>query len=179
MHIFLTGAPGAGKSTVIDATVAALGVTAGGFRSYFGADRAHVQRALYLCPANQAPAFDEAHTVARFSAEGARPLPRRFDALGDACLGSLPPDAQLIVMDECGYLEAKARRFQRLVLDRLDGALPVLGVVRLGLADWTDRIARHPRVRLVDVTRSNRDRLPADLARHFTPLLRAPIGKED
>ena len=57
MHIFLTGTVQIGKTTVIDKTLALLGVTAGGFRSYFGADR-HCPSHHYLymsSAANRAP----------------------------------------------------------------------------------------------------------------------------
>ena len=39
----------------------------------------------------------------------------------------------------------------------------MLGVLREGLPGWTPAVAAHPKVRLVTVTRENRDGLPAQL----------------
>ena len=36
MHLFLTGKVQIGKTTVVDKAIARLGVTPGGFRTYFG-----------------------------------------------------------------------------------------------------------------------------------------------
>lgn len=165
MHVFLTGAVGCGKSTVIDRVLAACPLPLGGFRSGFGPDRGNTVRALYLWPAGEAPTYDEGHMVARFDGCGATPLPERFDMLGTSSLDC--PGAGLILMDECGRLEREALHFQAAILKKLDGDVPILGVVRHGLPGWTGAIGAHPKVRLIEVTEENRDGLPAVLLQHF------------
>ncbi len=164
LHIFLTGAPGCGKSTVINRVLAGYSGRVGGFRTGFGPGRESVRRSLYLWPAWDEPRYDEAHTVARFDEGGAVPLPRRFSALGSPTLCGV--DTELIIMDECGRLEEGALPFQSAILRALDCETPVLGVVRQGFPGWTRDIATHPGVTLITVTEESRDALPdAILAR--------------
>lgn len=157
MHLFLTGAVGCGKSTVIDKVLARQPLPVGGFRTGFGSDRGEVERALYLWSAASQPLRDEEHVVARFDSRGAAPRPARFDALGVAALNC--PWAGLIVMDECGRLEREALRFQAVILAKLNGVVPVLGVVRQGFPGWTRAIVEHPDVEIIEVTAQNREEL--------------------
>lgn len=172
-HIFLTGDIQSGKSTVIEKVLAGLHITVGGFRSGSGPDRHKPQRWLYLWDAAGEPVYDESHRVAYLSTEGRRSFPDRFDALGCAALlQARHSGAKLILMDECGFLERDAIKFQTEVLHTLDGDIPVLGVVRLHSSGWTDSIRSHPDVTLFTVTESNRDDLPD----RITSLLRQNIS---
>lgn len=169
MHIFLTGELRVGKSTVIDRTVALLGVCPGGFRTYFGPDREAPCHRLYLCDAGEPRQFDAAHAIAHFRGECPPEfdLPR-FEALALAALqkGQAAP---LLLMDECGRMEQEARRFQQTVQERLEEQRPILGVVREGAGDWLETIRRHSKVCLITVTRENRDTLPMELAARLRP----------
>ncbi|BDF71697.1 hypothetical protein CE91St41_10760 [Oscillospiraceae bacterium] len=161
-HVFLTGAVQMGKSTVVDRVLARTALVPGGFCTAFGPDRASPERLLYLYPAAGPCRPEEGRVVARFTAGVPRPMPERFDRLGCAALEA--PGAQVLVMDECGRLEREALAFRAAVLALLDGDVPVLGVVREGLPGWTAAIAAHPAVRLVTVTKENRDSLPERLS---------------
>jgi nucleoside-triphosphatase len=174
-HIFLTGDIQIGKIKVIRKALLLLKPPDdagkpffGGFRTYFGPDRADSKRFLYMNGASSPPIYDEQHAVARFR-EGRAPkaLPGRFDALGVKFISEARKNARVIVMDECGGLEREARAFQNEVLDALKGDIPVLGVVKAGLAEWTNEIRRHPKVRLLTVDRSNRDMLPLLIAENM------------
>ena len=165
MHIFLTGALQIGKSTIISRVISSAGLRVGGFRTSFGPDRASPDRLLYLYPAGAPPALDEAHGVVHFTGRVPTPIPGRFEQLGVPLLREARASASLIIMDECGRLESDALPFQAEILAALDGDIPVLGVVREGLPGWTPAVAAHPRVRLVTVTKENRDSLPAQLNR--------------
>ena len=162
-HVFLTGAVQCGKSTVVSRVLAGWAGAVGGFRTGFGPDRACPERLLYLWSAAEPARYDQDHAVVKFF-NGCAPeaIPGRFDALGTACLTGT---TTLWVMDECGRLESDALPFQAEILAALDGDIPVLGVVREGLPGWTPAVAAHPRVRLVTVTKENRDSLPAQLNR--------------
>ena len=63
-------------------------------------------------------------------------------------------------MDECGNLERQAILFQREILDTLDGNIPILGIIKQDSSGWTDCIRNHPRVRIITVTKENRNELP-------------------
>ena len=163
-HIFLTGDVQVGKSTVVDKVLAGLQITLGGFRSGSGPKRHENGRWLYLWDASGDPICDESHRVAYITPEERRSFPDRFDALGcDALRRAKQAGVDLILMDECGFLERDAQAFQTEVLNALDGDIPVFGVVRLRSSGWTDAIRNHPNVTLITVTKENRDQLPSQI----------------
>jgi nucleoside-triphosphatase len=168
MHVFLTGEISVGKSTVIRKVLASLDIRPGGFVTGFGPERASPDRRLYLNPAWDEPAYDEAHTVARFGG-GLPPRPDSvaFDQLGCGYLDACRTWARLLLMDELGPLERDAHHFQRAVLLALDGPIPILGVLKQSGHPWMDAIIRHPSVTVLPVTAANRDTLPQQLAEEF------------
>jgi nucleoside-triphosphatase len=165
MHIFLTGEIQVGKSTVIAKTLSLLKITPGGFKTYFGPDRGLPDKLLYMNSASESNVFREENAVARFF-EGKPPqsLTRKFDTYGVDLIRSARTGSNLILMDECGSLERDALVFQKEVIDTLDGNTLVFGVVKLASEGWTDRIRNHPKVKLITVTKENRDALPQILA---------------
>ncbi|MBP1764828.1 MAG: putative nucleotide kinase [Firmicutes bacterium] len=168
MHIFLTGEIQIGKSTVITKTLSLLETITGGFKTYFGLDREAPEKWLYMNPASEPKNFAPENAVVRLS-EGRLPqvLTDKFDTYGVQLIRSARTNANLILMDECGSLERNAFLFQQEVLDTLEGGTPVFGVVKLASNGWVDQIRNHSRVKLVTVTKENRDTLPLLLARHF------------
>ena len=169
-HIFLTGNVQVGKSTVIDKVLDGLNVTVGGFRSGSGQERHENGRWLYLWDAGRAPVCDEVHRVAYITPEERQSFPEQFDRLGcDALRHAKTSGVDLILMDECGFLERNAAKFQAEVLDTLDGDIPVFGVVRLRSSGWTDAIRNHPKVTLITVTEENRDELPGQIISLLQP----------
>jgi len=60
------------------------------------------------------------------------------------------------VVDEIGKMELCSPAFRQAVLDALDGAGKVLGTIMLSHNPWADAIKKDARVRVVTVTRSNR-----------------------
>ena len=69
-----------------------------------------------------------------------------FDGPGAALLRQ--PNGALIVMDEIGFMENGAESFCRAVLDCLDGPLPVLAAVRLGVeTPFLRQVMEHPKAR--------------------------------
>lgn len=163
-HIFLTGAVQSGKSTVLQKVLDSLDMAVGGFRSGSGPTRYDQERWLYLWDASDAPVYDAAHQVAHITPEARQAFPERFNTLGCEILHRAQTSGvDLILMDECGFLEREALEFQTEVLRTLDGSIPVLGVVRLRSSGWTDAIRCHPNVTLISVTDDNRDSLPDEI----------------
>jgi len=166
-HLFLTGDIQIGKSTLLRRVLDALGpVRLGGFRTVTAADIPGAVGSVYLVPAAQArPGFSPDCRVAiRWGpGRGAECFPEVFDRRGTELLADAA-QAQLIVMDEIGFLEASAPRFSARVSALLDGETPILGVVRKqGETPLQQYIRSHPRVRLVEVTEENRDELAETL----------------
>ena len=169
-HIFLTGEVQSGKSTVLDKVLGKLDCSLGGFRSGSGPERHKADRWLYLWDAAGDPIYDESHRVAHITSEERRSFPDRFDALGCGALQRAKcSGVDLILMDECGFLERDAAAFRSEVLKTLDGDIPVFGVVRLRSSGWTDAIRNHPRVTLFTVTEENRNELPEQIISLLQP----------
>ena len=168
MHVFLQGPRGVGKSTVIRKTMDMLMTLAplvfGGFYTWNGGnDDPHI----YLKAAMRGredeiyriASFDEANgglisDIQVFEREGARLL-------------NESGGADVIIMDELGFIESNAPKFRHAVMDRIAGSIPVFGVLRMGDIPWHADIKRHPLVTLFDVMKENRDSLPQSLASCF------------
>lgn len=150
---------------MIDKVLSTAGLTVGGFRTAFDADRAKADRWLYLWDAAGTPAKDAAHGVVRFT-DHFRPVifPDRFNALGGGALRrARETGTDLILMDECGRFEGDAVEFQAEIFAALNGDTPVLGVVRQGYHGWLDALRAHPDVTVVTVTAENRNDLAAQI----------------
>lgn len=165
MHIFLTGAMQIGKSTVIGKTMALLPQKLGGYRTVSSEPDADGNRSVHLVAVGGQPS-DENRVGVRFAGHGCRADPDAFDRLGCEAL-SRP--CELILMDEIGVMEKSAHRLSESILQRLDGSVPVLGVLQKRAETPLARAIReHPSVTLVEVTEENREKLPETLARMLT-----------
>jgi len=166
MHIFLQGPRNVGKSTVIRKTLDILTerepLKLGGFFTWkSGADDPYV----YLQSARHS-GEKEVYRVAGFDENkgGFVSYIEAFEKEGVRLIKE-SKDAELIVMDELGYLESGAPKFKKAVLDAVAGDIPIFGVLRLGDVPWHADIKSSPLVSLFDVNEKNRDTLPRELAR--------------
>jgi nucleoside-triphosphatase THEP1 len=119
---------------------------------------------VYLQPA-QSGTKDEAHRIALYNPDGGGMIIDIgvFERNGvEIIKGSTGAD--LIIMDELGFMESKALTFRQAVLDTLTGNIPILGVLRLGDIPWHTEIKSNPMVKLIEVNAENRDSLPQELA---------------
>lgn len=168
-HVFLTGEPGVGKSAALARALSLLGVRAQGLETYGDAPGDDGRRALYLraygsrdrgCFLTHVPGGDRDFA-----------LPR-FDVIGSLLLRRAHTLSPLIVVDELGRLERDARMFAREIGLCLDGDKPVLGVLRLRGAAWADWIRARSDVRVLTVTKENRDGIPEQAAALIRPFLK-------
>ena len=65
----------------------------------------------------------------------------------------------LLVMDELGFLENDAHRFQAAVLAALDGSTPVLAAVKPKDTDFLRRVRQHPHGEVFNITPESREAL--------------------
>lgn len=169
-HLFLTGPLQIGKTTAINRALQLLPpFRLGGFRTV--TVPTEIPRALgelYLLPAQAPLLLDRYHLLAiRWGNGRANLFPATFEQSGVEILASTPADAALLLMDELGVMENAAPAFCRAVLTRLDGDIPILGVVKAKPGPLLDAVRAHPRVCLLEVDRTNRDRLPEQIARRL------------
>ena len=170
MHVFLQGPKNIGKSTVILETIDLLNVNAlaplslGGFFTWNGGK---TDPHVYMRPAGT-KGEGEAFLLASWDDKNSRLAcdTKVFEEAGALILAQ-SEGADLIIMDELGFLESSAERFKQAVLDTLAGDVPVLGVLRLGDIPWHKDIKCDPSILLLNVGEENRNTLPKELAGLF------------
>ena len=127
MKIFLTGAVGAGKTTVIRRCLENYHGPIGGFRSY-KTPREGTVADIWLAEA-QNPEIR--HRVAHIENGRREVWPQVFDAAGTAMLKKITANTPgIVLMDEIGFLESQAPLFQKEIVRILALDIPVLGVLR-------------------------------------------------
>lgn len=157
-HLFLTGDIQVGKSTIISRVLRELGVPVSGFCTV-AIPAKNGESDIYLIhaagtPGDCTPASHLAHRC-----PGSTPVVHAeiFLSCGVPLLTSA--SAPLIVMDELGWMESGSEAFQQAVFLVLDGAIPVIGVVRDRQTPFLDAVRAHPEVEVLVVTRENREEL--------------------
>lgn len=173
MHYFLTGERQVGKSTIINRIVKETGFSVGGFKTSFGADRfTATEKKLYMYDAAKELIADEDHIICQMSSQGISPRPEQFDKLGTEYIRrGLQNNCQLLIMDECGRLEKDAEIFRTAVIETLDTANTVLGVIQIELPEWTKAIYLRSDVELITVTKTNRDEVAERLIKKVKELI--------
>ena len=155
-HIFLTGNVQVGKSTIIQKLLSDESFRrkkVGGFRTV------NQESYVYIMGANQSLADCSEKNICgrrymdRLNIES---YPEVFDEIGCRFLQDVQK-ADIILMDELGFLESRSYRFQNRVLEILDGEIPVIGVVKPKHDRFLDRIRNHPGVEIVEITPENRE----------------------
>ena len=179
MHVFLTGEIQVGKTTLINKVLKELPARRiGGFCTVKKNDIPGTSGSVYIVRANEicsagalgtggAETYfgDETRVGIRCGSPGPAAFPEAFDSFGVMILSDAE-DCDLILMDEIGKMERKALVFTKRVLELLDGDVPVLGVLRKeGSTPLQEQIRNHKNVRLIEVTKENRDRLVPELVR--------------
>ncbi len=158
----LTGRPGTGKTSLIKTVVAGLSGKAGGFyteeireqgrRLGFKLVTLDGQEAT-LAHAN----FHSRYRVSRYGVDV-----ESLDRVGVAALKRAASECDLVVVDEIGKMELFSADFRETVLQIIAGGKRVLGAIMLSPDPWADAVKRQPQVKLVEVTRTNRQQVMGD-----------------
>jgi nucleoside-triphosphatase len=165
-HIFLTGEIQVGKSTAIRAFLAISRLTADGFLTHMV--RADGNGALHLARYDMERGETDDVVVARFVniSVGFEIFSEVFDTEG-AEFVETSGQRDLIIMDELGTMEADSPLFISVVLAKLDGTAPILGVVKKREHQFLDAVKNHRNVEVITVDEYNRDGIPALLTERF------------
>jgi len=172
-NILLTGRPGVGKTTVIMRALQLLpGLRATGFytRELRGPRGRLGFEAVTLDGRRQTLAHVNFKSPRRVSKYGVD-----VEGFEEAIVPSINPalhsQAQLIVIDEIGKMECFSAKFREMVVRVLDSDIPVLGTIGLRGDAFIHSLKRRDDVEVIEVTRSNRDRLPERLAKMLSEFL--------
>ncbi len=164
-NILLTGHPGVGKTTLImrlaerlvDRTVAGFyteelrpGAQRQGFRAVTFSDQtatlAHVS-------------FKSRSRVGRYAVDVA--------AFENLVLPELARQCDILLIDEIGKMECFSAFFVTAVQELLDGATLVVATVATKGSGFIAEVKARTDIEIIEVTRSNRDQLPASLAKRL------------
>jgi nucleoside-triphosphatase len=178
IKILLTGEPGVGKSTIISKVVNEIGITPKGFNTLARSvilgevpeSNAQYTEGIYIVP------FDLGNIPRRGVSPHSEPpvglrnrrerkvtaFPETFDTLGVKILTD-SQDANLIIMDELGFMESEAQLFQQKVLQILNSDATVLGVIKPKHTQFLDAIRALDKVELIDVNIETRDQIPKQI----------------
>lgn len=160
MHVFLTGRIQVGKSTVIRRYLESWPeLRVGGFRTVWKKERNAEENSIHIVRACGGAATDENRVglrIGTYPNRTAIDFPEVFDRVGVPLLES-SDGSDIIIMDEIGAGENKSLLFQREVLRRLDGDIPVLGVVRDRPGVLPELVRGHRRTEIITVTEENRE----------------------
>jgi nucleoside-triphosphatase len=166
LKVFLYGKRGAGKSTIIKRLMDELALKASGFRTIRGPADAEGRYDFYMTGA--AGDIDMQSRIGYSYMDGRwGSFSEAFETSGVELLmfGEKP---EIIVMDELGFMETRAERFQRRVLEILDEDIPVIGVVKNRPEPFLQKIFDHPSVTAIEVTEENRNSVYTELKEMFS-----------
>ena len=154
MHILITGAPGAGKSTLINRVVEELRLPVSGFRTRKEpAAEGETGCPVLLCPIGEGPrpvGYSDKRVISVF--------PEVFDGYAPR-LRQCAGEGKLLLMDELGTMESRSQEFCTAVLELLDGDTPVIAAVKGKDTPFLNAVRSHPGARLFHLTEENREAL--------------------
>ena len=160
-RLFLTGERGAGKSTLIKKLMERAKGPAGGFFTVKSEEVFPGRSSLHLLSLAE-PLVPSAANFLAFCGEPDERTAERFDRLGPAALLAVK-NPGLLGMDELGPHESEAFLFWEAVFRILEGPVPVLGVLQKEDSPFLEKVRFHPNVKVLEVTKENRDRLARSL----------------
>ncbi len=162
MKVFLYGSRGAGKSTIIKRLLDELKLKPSGFLTVRGPAGAEGRCDFFIVGAPGGK-FDQDNRIAYSYSDGRwESYSEVFDNIGVGLL-TFSGKPEIVVMDELGFMEARAGKFQKRVLEILDEDILVIGVLKRKPEPFLKKISSHPSVITMEVTEENRDGVYAEL----------------
>ena len=166
-RIFLTGRPGAGKTTAILKTIEMLECETHGF--YTREMREEGRRMGFsICDLEGNSAlmahvdFPRTVSVGKYGVDV-----EAINRIGVAALRRALEQRCLAVVDEVGKMELASFEFRRTIMDIVLSAIPMLGTMHSRKDKYTELIRQREDVEVWTLTRENRDELPLKLAQVF------------
>lgn len=157
MNIFLTGECGIGKSTLIQGLIDHLSLDYSGYQSlpiYSNNDIIGFQLRPLL---SNETAFQIGKKITPTTCQ---PMTAAFDTRGvDILKKSLLSSSSCVILDELGFLESEAYKFQEMVIEIIDSNKIVIGVIRDRQTTFLDALRNKEDIELIQVTKENRESL--------------------
>jgi len=168
-NIFLTGAPSAGKTTVIKKVIEGLKCPANGFYTEEKKQDGKRVGFLMLTLNGQNGYLAHQDIVSDFHI-------RRYGVSMDnieqiAVPAITPVGDHVIILDEIGKMECFSTKFQQAAVDALDASNMVVGTITLGGNDFIRTIKDRQDIEILEVTLNNRNRLPGLILKEIEHLV--------
>ncbi len=156
----LTGSPGTGKTTVIKQAIAKTKIKAGGFYTEEVRSSGIRQGFRIVTLDGQNAILAHVDIPGRYRVSKYGVDISNLDNVGVAAIHrAIIEESDLIVIDEIGKMELFSPRFKDAVLTAIDSGKKVLGTIMLSPHPFADEIKRHPKVKVIEITRANHDQL--------------------
>lgn len=169
-NIFLTGQIQIGKSTVLRKVIEMLRfnfqVNIGGFCTFHVPENRHI----FIRRFNEEPQTDDNHRAATWQHDRMMSHPQVFDRFGSLLTSDIAK-ADIIVLDELGFLEKDATAFTSAVFNCLASPVPCIGILRKANIPWHRPIYDNPDNRIMEVTMANRQGLPYEIYQNLAEQL--------
>lgn len=170
-NIFLTGAPSAGKTTVIKKMLRHLDRPAQGF--YTEEEKNGDRRVGFMMNSLDGRRGYLAHQDIR-SEFSIRRYGVSIDNIDTIAADSIiPRNDTIIILDEIGKMECYSEHFRRMAIRALDSPNIVVGTIALGGDDFIQSIKERDDIDIIEVTPSNRNALPDVIMRKIRDLWEA------
>lgn len=159
MNYLLTGLPKVGKTTLLKKVIEKLKKQAGGFYTEeIKEDNLRVGFMIVTLSGRKGilshKNFKSKFRVGKYSV-GINTL----DKIGVKEIEEALAQKKIIVIDEIGKMELFSKRFQDIVWRALDSESPVLGTIMAVKHPFGDKVKKRSDVKILEVTRKNRDEL--------------------
>ena len=161
MAILITGIPGVGKTTVLKRLADKVGDRASGFitieiresgrRIGFDIVTFEGRRGILARKGLNSP-----HRVGGYGVDI-----ESFDRIAIPAIELA--SNKILIIDEIGKMELFSRKFREAVITALDSKMPVVAAIMQKSHPFADAIKSRSDCGIIEVTRSNRDRLPERL----------------
>jgi len=163
VHILICGEIGAGKSTLIQRLLEKNERPVYGFiTKRLEPDETGFHPIYIHLAGTRERAYEQGNLVGTCDSKRHNVSSEVFNTLGVRYLEAEP--GALIVMDELGFMEAKAEAFVRKVFGALDGDIPVIAAVKARFdVPFLNEVRAHEKAALYMLTKENRDALYEEL----------------
>lgn len=156
-HILICGEVGVGKSTLIQRLLVRNSREVYGFVTKKLEPDENGFHPIYIHPAGAMQRrYEEKNLIGTCDRRIHNINLDAFNTLGATYLQSEP--GGIILMDELGFMEAKAEAFTRAVFHALDGDIPVIAAVKARFdVPFLNEVRAHPKAKLCMITPDNRE----------------------